>query len=201
MAKCLRLRLGGPMWVDATWSDEKPSSEIEKRIFLGQSLADTGWQPAILVRRPPRADWIGIGNALFVAERLRAIIEPLAGGAIEFLEPRIVFAAKRREPPPPYDGPHFSLMHITNIVECLDEVKSTFSQKKVIPSQNRITYDYLTKMYLLDSKTIDYHVFRISGAPYVQCFSDELFCKIKSAKSRGMDWYNPEDYFVGSRGH
>ncbi len=184
------------MWVDATWSDEKPSSEIEKRIFLGQSLADTGWQPAILIRRPPRADWIGIGEALFVAERLRAIIEPLAAGAIEFLEPRIVFAAKRREPPPPYDGPHFSLMHITNIVECVDESMSIFEGKSVVTVENRLRYIRPKKLTILDDRTFGYHAFRISGAPYIKCFSDELFIKLKLAKSRGMDWSNPEDYFI-----
>ena len=169
MAKFLRVESVGPHYIHATWYGKRPTEETELRIFAGQSLVGVDFAPEItILSRPPlKSPWIRIGNLIFVNNKLRQIIQPDAADDIEFIEANTFLADKKGEAPIPYKDERFSTMHITTVIDCVDEHRSIFKRK----TPNRGYYQGVSKLILKEEMLGGHNAFRVRGLDHISFFS------------------------------
>lgn len=193
MAKFFNIETVGPHYIHARWHDKQPTEEMESRIFNGHSLINIGFSPEITIfcRPPLQSPWIRVGNLIFVNSTLRQIIEPEAPGHIEFIEATTFLAEQKNETPVPFKDERFSTMHITTIIDCVDEERSVIKRK----TPNRGYYQGISKLILKEKMLAGYNAFRIRGLEPKSFFSDTLVNKVEAVDSRGAEWRPSRNYF------
>ena len=132
MALCFRPDLSGPYDATARWDDRKLVLTAGFKSEWGLPLAecfDGTPKVHVIRKKQPALTWLSVGYVVLVIGRLKRIIEQYANDAIEFVPVEALFRLSRKAEPVVWpDDDQFFIVNPLNIVECVDESKSTFAK-------------------------------------------------------------------------
>ena len=197
MALCLRLELGGRNSTLADWDDRKLVHSTEVNVSRGRPLAPCfDGTPKVYVakKNPPALTWLSLGFVVLVIGRLKKIIEQYADDTVEFIPVETYLrASKRAEPVPWPSDDQFFIVNPLNVVDCIDEDKSTFDQKIFVNDIH--LYEKMQFMYFKQEIIRELSIFRVLGVTYQIFMIEELVRDLKKSNSRGALWTPPEEIY------
>ena len=194
---------GGHNWAETYWHDKcliRDRSAIRspgRRANRGLSVAECfDGTPVVQVieKKPPALTWLVVEDVVLVIGKLRKTIEQYSGGFVEFIPVETFLCTDKRDKGVRWpEDDQFFVMNPLDVVDCIDEERSEFGDKKVI--NNRSVYRDIKFLYIVDDNVKNKSICRIFGIESIILMTQSLVNDLESAGSLGASWIPTEEIF------
>ena len=197
------VNLGSRNWAEACWYDKclildgnarrSPGLRAKRGLSVAECFDGTP-VVQIIEKNPSALNWLVAGSVILVIGKLKEIIEQYSGGAVELIPVETFLCSDRQDRGVRWpEDERFFVMNPLDVVDCIDEERSEFGDKRVI--NNRPVYRDFRFLYIVDERVKNRSICRIFGKEYIILMTRNLVNDLESAGSLGASWVPTEEIF------